>query len=191
MLPGLSVSDALKILGEGWELDEGSAAGTTDNTPAASATGATNSAQIIFTPSQTTAGGGAVISAVLSDNGNIAAVTFTCSMEVLGYPAMDFYRVISDQELLYAALGRAGLTPDRADIAAPAQDDTAVWQKPDDPTSGLRQETWTFRGYGSGARENAWTLTVTYDYGDAGTNNATGTDGSTTTPTHTLAIEVY
>jgi hypothetical protein len=183
-LPGLSVDDALMLLGEGWELDDGSA------TDAPGATGATNTARIVFVPSQTTTEDGAVISVSLSNNGNVAGVTFTCPMEVLGYPKTDFYNVISDRELLFSALGRAGIAPDRADLAAPASEDTAVWKIPDDPTSGLRQEAWTFTGYGSGAREDVWALTVTYDYGNGSTNNSADTAVSAA-PVPIMEIGIY
>jgi hypothetical protein len=173
-LPGLSLDDALTLLGEGWELHEEDATGSSSGS---GAVGTARTARIVYAPSQSADADGAVIRVVLTDSSQVVSVGFICPMDVLGYPEMGFYDVISDQELLRTALGKAGLAPTATDLATPTQDETAVWRLPDDPSSGLRQETWTFTGRGSGAREDIWMLTVSYDYGDSAGNETNGGDG--------------
>jgi hypothetical protein len=204
-LPGLSVDDALALLGKGWELEKG-VAGTDGLASTGGGAASSKTVRIVYAPSTSVEVDGAQITALLTDNNQIAAVTFTCPMDVLGYPDRDFSDTISDRELLITVLGTAGLSPQMAELAAPSQADTAVYRVPGDPQSGLLQETWTFTGRGSGAREDTWLLTVTYNYGtddgtsggtDSGTDNSPsgGTDNSTGSsapaPLRIMEISVY
>jgi hypothetical protein len=154
VLQGLSVDDALAALGSGWYLESDAISGSNIAVLAYSATGSTpNLSATVPT-----------IELRLGANGGVLSLEFICPMDRLGYPEMAFSDLLGDQDLLVAMLANAGIAGHVSDFSAPPASETTEYELPDDPTSPVIVETWTFAGEATGATSNWWVLTLTYDH---------------------------
>jgi len=154
VLQGLSVDKALAALGPGWYLESDAVSGSNIAVLAYSATGSTpNLSATVPT-----------IELRLGANGGVLSPEFICPMDRLGYPEMAFSDLLGDQDLLVAMLANAGIAGHVSDFSAPPASETTEYELPDDPTSPVIVETWTFAGEATGATSNWWVLTLTYDH---------------------------